>query len=167
MTAAIEPSAETIERWLNEYAIWVFNTRPACLSSYNREKSRWLNDWVQEKWESYLADKKDFYKTIKETSECPTFDLDTLAWERIKKAASESKWIPEDYYANDWENDVCDFLRNGVSIELLKRVYAKGYNAGHNEGIGCGHPLARRCHHDGTKEAEENEDEIKVILKGG
>lgn len=46
--------------------------------------------------------------------EIPTFDLDKMSWGNIKKAASESNWIPPEYCANDWEHDVCEFLRNGA-----------------------------------------------------
>ena len=38
-------------------------------------------------------------------------NLDLCDWERIKKAASESNWIPEEYYQNDWVADVCEFLK--------------------------------------------------------
>lgn len=44
--------------------------------------------------------------------EGPTFDLDHLAWESIKKAASESQWMPPEYCMGDWVSDVCSFLRN-------------------------------------------------------
>lgn len=40
-------------------------------------------------------------------------DLDADTWEAIKKAASESSWIPPDYFMNDWASDVCKFLREG------------------------------------------------------
>lgn len=40
-------------------------------------------------------------------------DLDKIMWESIQKAAGESKWMPEEYTANDWVADVQDFLRNG------------------------------------------------------
>lgn len=40
-------------------------------------------------------------------------DLDIGMWEAIKQAAGESKWIPEEYYMNDWVSDVCRFLREG------------------------------------------------------
>jgi hypothetical protein len=43
----------------------------------------------------------------------PTYDLDTLAWESIKKAADMSSWIPPDYYMNHWVYDVCEYLQNG------------------------------------------------------
>lgn len=108
---------------------------------------------------TYLAEKLSEPKI-------PTFDLDVLSWERIKAAARESKWIPPEYCINDWENDVCEFLREGINIDLLKKVWAHGYNAGHNEGIGCGHPLAGRCRHQGDSEAEANVDDIQRILKG-
>ena len=39
------------------------------------------------------------------------WDLDKMMWESIKKAASESSWIPEEYYMNDWVYDVCGWLR--------------------------------------------------------
>ena len=38
-------------------------------------------------------------------------------WESIKKAASESTWIPKEYYMNDWVSDVCRFLREGNLYE--------------------------------------------------
>lgn len=44
--------------------------------------------------------------------EGPTFDLDALAWESIKQAASESNWMPKEYCMNEWVSDVCAFLRN-------------------------------------------------------
>lgn len=34
--------------------------------------------------------------------EVPTIDLDLLDWEMIKEAAAASKWIPPEYYQNDW-----------------------------------------------------------------
>lgn len=37
-------------------------------------------------------------------------DLDKLAWERIKEAASKSPWIPPQYFQNDWVSDVVNFL---------------------------------------------------------
>lgn len=43
-------------------------------------------------------------------------DLDELSWESIKKAASESKWMPPEYMMNDWCADVRAFLRNGLEV---------------------------------------------------
>ena len=43
----------------------------------------------------------------------PVIDLDANAWENIKQAASESKWIPAQYFMGDWVADVCEFLRSG------------------------------------------------------
>ena len=41
-------------------------------------------------------------------------DVEKEAWEEIKKAASESNWIPHHiYFMNDWVSDVCKFLREG------------------------------------------------------
>jgi hypothetical protein len=48
-----------------------------------------------------------------ESEDLPFIDVDAGAWEIIKQAASESKWIPKEYMMNDWVSDVCDFLRNG------------------------------------------------------
>ena len=71
----------------------------------------------------------------------PTFDLDAMAWEQIKKAASESEWIPSEYMANDWHYDVCEYLRKGapahparpgvVSDEDVATACRKYYNCGH------------------------------------
>lgn len=38
-------------------------------------------------------------------------DLDAECWKMIKQAASESNWIPPQYFQNDWVSDVCAFLR--------------------------------------------------------
>lgn len=38
-------------------------------------------------------------------------DLDAAAWTQIKEAASQSAWMPEQYFMNDWVSDVCAFLR--------------------------------------------------------
>lgn len=46
-------------------------------------------------------------------NEIVTIDIDKEMWESIKKAASESNWIPEEYFNNDWVYDVCEFLKNG------------------------------------------------------
>lgn len=48
--------------------------------------------------------------------DCPVIDLDQLFWEDIKKAASESNWIPPEYVMNHWVADVCEFLRRGNTI---------------------------------------------------
>lgn len=42
-------------------------------------------------------------------------------------------------------------------------IWAHGYDQGHSDGIGCGHPLARRCLHFGTQEAADYADEIAEI----
>lgn len=39
--------------------------------------------------------------------------LDKEAYNQLAKAASESTWIPPEYYANDWIADCCEFLRSG------------------------------------------------------
>lgn len=39
-------------------------------------------------------------------------DLDTIDWQAIQQAASESNWMPPEYMRNDWVSDVCEFLRN-------------------------------------------------------
>lgn len=43
----------------------------------------------------------------------PVIDLDRITWDGIKKAASESKWMPPEYMVNDWAADVCAFLTYG------------------------------------------------------
>lgn len=45
-------------------------------------------------------------------------DLDKIQWEEIKLAAKESKWIPPEYFSNDWVSDVCWFLREGPEAFL-------------------------------------------------
>jgi len=43
----------------------------------------------------------------------PVIDLDKSSWNSLCEAASQSAWIPQDYYMNDWVSDCADFLRNG------------------------------------------------------
>lgn len=43
----------------------------------------------------------------------PVINLDQEFWNQIKQAATESTWIPKEYYTNDWVADVCKFLREG------------------------------------------------------
>lgn len=66
----------------------------------------------------------------------PTIDLDAVAWHDIKKAASESTWMPAEYMANDWHADVVEFLRKGapdgyamVPIEPTEEMHEKAVNA--------------------------------------
>jgi hypothetical protein len=47
-------------------------------------------------------------------ADIPTLDLSLIQWESIQKAARESRWIPPEYFANDWVSDVCCFLRDGI-----------------------------------------------------
>lgn len=48
-------------------------------------------------------------------------DMDWLMWEDIKKAASESKWMPPEYTMNDWVCDISDYLRDGYGDEYDKQ----------------------------------------------
>lgn len=50
--------------------------------------------------------------------DCLYIDLNKCMWESICEAAKESKWIPPEYYTNDWVADVCDFLKNGVKQDI-------------------------------------------------
>ena len=43
----------------------------------------------------------------------PVIDLEHVAYNRLVEAACKSKWIPKEYYANDWINDCINFLING------------------------------------------------------
>lgn len=58
---------------------------------------------------------KGFYvnPTCPQHGRTPVIDLERAAWEQIKQAASESEWIPKEYFMNDWLSDVCEFLRKG------------------------------------------------------
>ena len=46
----------------------------------------------------------------------PVIDLEANAWESIKQAASESKWIPAQYFMGDWVADVCEFQTASLMI---------------------------------------------------
>lgn len=45
--------------------------------------------------------------------DCPVIDLKHTAYDALVDAAMSSNWIPEEYTANDWLYDCCEFLRNG------------------------------------------------------
>lgn len=48
-------------------------------------------------------------------AQVPVIDLVQVAMESFHEAARESKWMPPEYMANDWQSDVCTFLREGPS----------------------------------------------------
>jgi hypothetical protein len=50
----------------------------------------------------------------------PVIDLDQSSWESIKRAASESTWIPPEYSMNDWVSDICTFLRERPTVTNAK-----------------------------------------------
>jgi len=45
-----------------------------------------------------------------------TIDLKHIAYDQMQQAASESKWIPPEYYSNDWIADCCRWLREGPPV---------------------------------------------------
>ncbi len=49
----------------------------------------------------------------------PTIDLDAADWRAIKRAASESTWMPPEYCRNDWVSDVCVYLRGAPSPDVI------------------------------------------------
>lgn len=61
-----------------------------------------------------------------------TIDLDAEAWNLIKAAARESKWMPPEYMMNDWVSDVCRVLREGVAASAIREPdhYKRNPNAG-------------------------------------
>lgn len=54
----------------------------------------------------------------------PAIDLSKLQWEAIRTAAQQSKWIPPQYYSNDWVSDVETFLREGPEAFMPDRPAA-------------------------------------------
>ena len=62
---ADEPSKETIDRWLHDFAAWYFNAGSGMLSSYSKERGCWLSPDIQKRWESYAADRKELYKSMR------------------------------------------------------------------------------------------------------
>jgi len=54
-------------------------------------------------------------------------DLDKALWEQLCQAAKESKWIPQEYYyANDWVNDLCGWLRDGPPAPVEAQAVPEG-----------------------------------------
>jgi hypothetical protein len=47
---------------------------------------------------------------------CTVIDLDKSDFDALCKAATESNWIPPEYYRNDWISDCCRFLREGPQV---------------------------------------------------
>jgi len=66
-----QASPEDIERWLNEFAIWFFNTVPVSLSAYSRSEGRWLSDDIERRWQSYLKDRKSLWNSMRAISQLP------------------------------------------------------------------------------------------------
>jgi len=60
-------------------------------------------------------------------------DIDAVCWSEILRAASESSWMPLEYMRNDWVDDVCRFLREGLPAQPQ------------------GEPVAYRCRHSATE----------------
>lgn len=54
------------------------------------------------------------YDTTKSVEPVSCLNIEEESWNAIKQAASDSKWIPNDYYINDWVSDVCEYLHNGM-----------------------------------------------------
>jgi len=54
--------------------------------------------------------------------QCPTIDLDLLAWEKIKETAAASPWIPPEYYQSEWVAAVCSFLKEAAPAAAVPAV---------------------------------------------
>lgn len=87
------------------------------LNAFERENAR-LRDIIAQalKEDPSSHDVYDILQAANKST-IPLIDLDQLAWSSIKRAAGESKWMPDWYMTNEWTADVRDFLRNGASQE--------------------------------------------------
>lgn len=81
------------------------------IESHNNVGRQWSQEAVD--FASLLKQTAAPSPVCAEPARDTVMDLGALSWAEIQKAASESKWIPAQYMANDWVSDVCDFLRNG------------------------------------------------------
>jgi hypothetical protein len=82
------------------------------------ERSEYTNDEVQKDWLIFLLGFEAAWAEVKPSQYTDStgnvnWDLDISGWESIKEAAQQSKWIPVEYYMNDWIADVMFFLREG------------------------------------------------------
>lgn len=58
-------------------------------------------------------------RDILEAEATPVVDLKHTAYDQLQQAASASKWIPPEYYANDWIADCCRWLREGPTVDIF------------------------------------------------
>lgn len=71
------------------------------MDDIRHDLAEWPADWV---WNPMIPDPEPDTQVI---------DVDVASWREIKLAASESTWIPPEYFMNDWVSDICRFLRKG------------------------------------------------------
>lgn len=94
--------------------------------------------------------------------------------EAMAIAAYESEWGPWFDAEDEDKDEARERVRAALSAAesagyrlvpklSLAAIWAHGYDKGHSDGIGCGHPLARMCAHFGDDEAGEFADEINEL----
>lgn len=90
----------------------------AYLNGLPLQEAMW---WFILNVDTHASDRQELFEALRERVRTqpaaqpsePVIDLNTVAMQRMEKAASESTWIPPEYSANDWQADVCQFLRDG------------------------------------------------------
>lgn len=75
-----------------------------------------------------------------------------------KDTMDSESWLTRPLYAQPKP----DAPAQRITEQDAREIWAHGYNAGHNDGIGCGHDLAPRCKHLGEKEFYA--DDIATLL---
>ena len=108
MIKTIQVARELFEKQYPEYAD----------ASWVTERSEYSNEKIHFLWAIFLAAFEAAWNETKpsqyeDSTGCVIWDLDISAWESVKQAASETTWMPEEYYMNDWLADICFYLREG------------------------------------------------------
>ena len=76
---------------------------------------KYTDNEIQNEWQNFLIGFNAAYGQYSEKFEDVNgnivWDLDLAMWNSIKDASTQSNWMPEEYFMNDWVADVCEMLR--------------------------------------------------------
>lgn len=108
VAAPLAPAASTGDEPLPDHANSVGET----LGDPHPSWPEWCATFRERK--AYQVGVADARRVAAETV---VVDLKHTAYDAMQQAASESKWIPPEYFANDWIADCCRWLREGPNVD--------------------------------------------------
>lgn len=83
---------------------------------------------------------------------CPVIGPITLSWRSSLEMLAEQ-----------WNRRAEPEKVEPVTVAALEAVWCHGYSAGHQDGLGCGHPMSGRCPHTSAHELEYHRDDIMAL----